>query len=474
MFQSLRSPTSRGYIQASRIVLWSRSFYLDSPLCQDFKFPSSDKPRGNNNSNNNNNNNDKKNSNARDNAEGGNRFVKHFENRNNNTNNNNNNNRPFSQNRNNNTSFKDNNSRDSQKANASKFNANNRELVNRNNHRDDHYRGLSDREFDHKRKYLKQQRDRQQRDRQSQQRQQPQFVFESGSRQAISALKSLIEKVAALQTNFKVRYLNPFQNRIDVLHLSRISNTLELDKYGLSLVQNDGEEFPLIKRIDVVDMVKAYSDELAALKEKELIEAGSRAAQKAVQARNKILKKKSAKKEYAISFNISIGDLITQKKREIINLINKGQPFNLTLASKTRLHRDPNAKSTTTEGGEEEESQSVYDIRQSREFREEDALEVEYARRSMIYEQVIEYLDESPVTYTATGSMYNKFIISVTPKEESSSNNQVKKSKKDDNNEKDLKKQKKLLKQKEREQEKIQSSKSEDDLDALYSIKIDP
>ncbi|KAK6459407.1 altered inheritance of mitochondria protein 23, mitochondrial [Scheffersomyces xylosifermentans] len=293
------------------------------------------------------------------------------------------------------------------------------------------------------------------------------FEFKTGSDQAQAALKAIIAKVHACNTNYKCKFIDQATGLVKESNLVDVANNSDLREFGLHLLPGKEGELPTIKKVTTREMLKAYSDELAAEREKALLESGSVAAQRALNSRLKAERKKSAAKVVTIYWNISLGDLKNQKKTELSNRLCKGEVFTIYMRKKGREIATP------TEDEDGAEVMHVQDIRRSL-AHDEDALNIELQRRELITETLLSVLDELPCTYTVEGQKENKLSITVTPKPEAMEKVTASGSCEELLSPKELKKQRQLQKQKEREEElKRKKQEKEDNLDSLYSFKIE-
>ncbi|KAG2731449.1 hypothetical protein G9P44_005865 [Scheffersomyces stipitis] len=294
------------------------------------------------------------------------------------------------------------------------------------------------------------------------------FEFKTGSDQAQAALKSIIAKVHALSTNYKIKFIDPVSGEVKLSNLVDIANSTDLREAGLQLLPCKEGDLPSIKKVSTREMLKLYSDELAAEKEKALLQSGSVAAQRALNQRLKSERKKSAAKLLNIFWNISLGDLKNQKKTELANRLCKGETFTIYLKRKGREVATPEG-----EGDEESETLNMYDIRRSL-AHDEDALNIETQRRELISQQLFCILDEMPCTYEIEGQKENKLKVTVSPRQDAVKQSISPSSEECTLSAKDLKKQRQLQKQKEREELlKLKKQEKEDNLDSLYSFKIE-
>lgn len=298
------------------------------------------------------------------------------------------------------------------------------------------------------------------------------FEFNSGSEQAQNALKSLISKVRLGNTGYNVTYVDPATNKLGQKLLVDICNGLDLKVQGFQLIPATQEgSLPIIKVVKIDEMMKIYSDELALMKEQELLQRGSKVAQKVVNQRLKAEKKKSAAKLLNIFWKISVGDLKNQKRAEIQRRLAKGEKFVIYLKSKYWRNREvTEEEDEDAEDGEETSMHTSDNIRFLKQYRDEDALEMELKRREMIFEALTAIIDDLPCTYKTEGKLETKFAFNIIPKEEAIIAPEITD---DEVSAKEARKQKKASKQKELEKSKQSNIKKDDDLDSLYLFKLD-
>lgn len=286
------------------------------------------------------------------------------------------------------------------------------------------------------------------------------FNFDTGSEKAKSALKEIITKVQKLGTSYKVNFVNPESNRLAEMHLVDIVNTTDLNKHGLLVIEPKTEtELPLIRLIDVKDMVKEYSDRLAAIKEKELLALGSFAAQRAMNQRMQAEKKKGATKILTLSWSISVSDLANQKKNEIMKRVNKGDKFIIFVGEKSSLYSARNSS--------DKEDSILKQLDTSRtkwDRMDEDELTLEMKKRELVLERLTELLEESGSKYEVSGNLDARMMFNVSPK--AKSNADVDEA---ELSPKELKRARKLGREKEKTRNKV----DEEDLDSLYLFKIE-
>lgn len=301
------------------------------------------------------------------------------------------------------------------------------------------------------------------------------FQISTGSDQAQNALKDLISKVHLVSKTYKVKFVNPQTNKLEQKHLVEIVNDIDLSEKGLFMVAPSKEgDLPLVKTNKVFEMIKHYTNELAAQREKELLEKGSIAAQKAVRQRDRAEKKKSATKILTLSWKISLSDLNNQKKMEIKRRMSKGEKFILYIGDRRSLYSA--RKSVDKEGG------IIENMKETSEVNEEEPeetigandpseIDFEIKRRHMILEELKNILEECECQFDISGHIDSRIMVSCSPLVMMPKSDEENVG---DNSSKELKKQKKLMKLKKIEEEKKQKKiKDEEDLDSLYLFKIE-
>jgi len=300
------------------------------------------------------------------------------------------------------------------------------------------------------------------------------FQISTGSDQAQNALKDLISKVHMVSKSYKVKFVNPQNNKLEQKHLVEIVNDLDLAENGLFMVAPSKEgDLPLVKTNKVFEMIKHYTTELATQREKELLEKGSIAAQKAIRQRDRAEKKKSATKILTLSWKISLSDLNNQKKMEIKRRMNKGEKFILYIGDKRSLYSA--RKSVDKEGGivenmkdttavNEEELEEVVNVNDPSD------VDFEIKRRHMIIEELQSILEECECQFDISGHIDSRIMVSCAPPIATTKPNE---GNLEEDSSKELKKQKKLMKLKKLEEKKQKKTKVEEDLDSLYLFKIE-
>lgn len=289
------------------------------------------------------------------------------------------------------------------------------------------------------------------------------FRFDTGTDQAQAAVKDLITRVHKYDTQYRVQFLDPNTNKIRPMHFVDVVNGTNFATEGLLVVGPKEGELPLVRVNKVPDMIRDYTNKLAGIKERELLELGSHTAKRAVSMRAQAEKKKSATKVLTLAWNISVSDLLNQKKNEIFKRVKKEENFVIFVGEKGSLH---NARRLAEK--EDGFLKLLGTLVTVVETDAEEELTIEQRRREMILERLKEILAEMECKYEVTGGVDTRLALACTPKV--GGKNKVVQTDDPELLPKELKRLKKAARQKERvETKKI----DEDDLDSLYQLKIE-
>ncbi|KAF3986501.1 hypothetical protein FT663_01594 [Candidozyma haemuli var. vulneris] len=297
------------------------------------------------------------------------------------------------------------------------------------------------------------------------------FTFETASDQGKLAIKDLIKEVQKVNPTYEVQFRDDVTKESFRSNLSEIVNQLDFAEDGLTVSfprQESGKvSLPIIKKVSIKDMLKKYSDKLAAQKEKELLESGSTAARKAAQHKLQVERKKSAIKVVPISWSISDSDLRNQKFLNIQKRVEKQDKFFVYIGDKSSL-------SASRKLNEKEQLLGSLTNGDTLRRTAEDSLEIELLKREKLVDKVRQLLVELGCPFEETGSVDARAAFDCTPRktaEPKGAKTAVDSS--GELSEKELKKQRRLEKAKAKEEEKAKASVPKDDLDSLYSFKLD-
>lgn len=290
------------------------------------------------------------------------------------------------------------------------------------------------------------------------------FRVSNGTEQAQNAVRHLIRKVHACSPHYKVKFVDPQTGKLEQGNLASIINNMNFHEQGLYMVSSaTNNDFPLVKINKTHEMIKMYSDDLAAQREKELLSRGSIAAQKALRQRDRAEKKKSAAKVLTLSWNIGLGDLAKQKKDEIERRLAKGDRLTIEVGTRKQVAKF-NFDQVNAQNEENAEDKDVDDHTHS-------DYDFEMRRREMIIEKICEISEESNCSFEKHGSIKSRVTVNCTPRMSPQS---TKTDDAADTSQRESRSQKKMrTKQKQKEEENSQSKKEESDLDSMYNFKIE-
>lgn len=286
----------------------------------------------------------------------------------------------------------------------------------------------------------------------------PRFQFLTGTEQAQNAMKDVISAVHAASPSYAVQFVNPSTGKLERAHLVDIVNSTDLTENGLVVVAGTGK-LPLVKTNKVQEMIKLYGDKLAKQKEQELLAMGSAAAQRALRAREKSEKKKSATKLVAVAWNISMGDLTNQKRLEIGRRAAKGDRFVIYLGEKRSLYAAKKSADKSDGLVNQVEGTGVVAVTEPVDL-DDDEIDVEMLRRHKVLKEVETIVEEAGCVYEVEGSIDARVVIKCEPKERKEETPTV------------SLKEAKRQRQEKRKAEAEKRTVSEEDLDAMYSMKI--
>lgn len=291
------------------------------------------------------------------------------------------------------------------------------------------------------------------------------FENRTGSAKAQEALKQMILKVYEANTGFKVNYRNS-EGKLELIHLLQITNNLDLNEEGISILNSLFDvNLPIIKKIPAKAMLQLYSDELAAQVEGRLLASGSAHAQKVVDSRLKVERKKSAAKMVNLAWTISISDMQNQKRKEIEKRILAGDKFSIVMGDKASISKRKRLlkeveESEDTEGAEEVFSSGLNHL-------DDEEYELEIQKRERLFETVESILAEHRCRNNVSGSLERQMFVTVEPIKVVAQE-PAKLKKREELSAKELRRLKRLEKAKGSE-----SGNSGEDLDAMYLFKID-
>lgn len=267
------------------------------------------------------------------------------------------------------------------------------------------------------------------------------------SPQAKDALISIIQDVQEVNPRLRVKLVN--KGKMENWNLVEIIKTLTPDE-GIQLLISDNV---LIKKISRREMIQRYTENLAKQTEQQLLDQGSNIARKVVRLREKAERKKQSQKMITLNWNISLGDVKLQKKSEILKRINKGERFNIYIDNHKADTHVANEKLERFEGMEFTDIDTWNSLQGGIENQELEVFEAK--RRQLILNELWGVLEDC--TVEIKGKLLGFLILSCVSKiKPIETKQEVAKPKK-----------------KEKRLPKIKPKVDVDDLDALYSIKIE-
>lgn len=250
----------------------------------------------------------------------------------------------------------------------------------------------------------------------SRQRETHRFENDTGTERTRLALKLVIEKVIAAQTNYQVNFREE-SGKLISQHLYKICNRLDLDQEGLAYIGIQAElGLPMVKRVTSKEMLQVYSDELAAEVEKQLLASGSSRAQKVLRNRLNAEKRKSAAKVVNLAWAISMSDLQHQKRNEIEKRIANGEKFSIVVGDKATA-----AKIRKTGRDSEDDLEELETIETPRGRKnslknlDEELYELEMQKRERLLEQLDVILEEMKCKTSIFGSIDKQIFVNVEP-----------------------------------------------------------
>ncbi|KAI5961001.1 AIM23 [Candida pseudojiufengensis] len=290
-------------------------------------------------------------------------------------------------------------------------------------------------------------------------KQKPKFdlqkVLEKGSESSQNAIKSILTKLYNLNTNYEVEIIT--ETGLKKCKIQEILADLNLQKQGIQLILRDNNQLPIIKFIKIQEMLKNYNDELAESKELELLKIGSIKTIKSLDNKLKLKQKQSMDKNFLIKWSISINDLINQKFNELIKTLKKHQKLNLFIISNKSISFNNNPNITNL-------------------IKDNDQLSLEIKKRQLIKDKIENYLiklsEDSNVKCKwnlIDGDINTRLHYNISCINQSS----IESNSKEKIDVTPEVKPVKIKKAQTQTQEKAKSKIDEDELDSLYSFKIE-
>lgn len=127
-------------------------------------------------------------------------------------------------------------------------------------------------------------------------------------------------------------------------NIREFAKGINLDTTGISIVNvESGSEtlVPLVKLVDSKTALRRYSDELARLKEEELIAKGlmtrKKNGGKGSSGSNSSGSSEGGLKHIKVSWQIELDDLVRQKIKEVLTLLKKGHKVNIYINDRNKI-----------------------------------------------------------------------------------------------------------------------------------------
>ncbi|CAH6718223.1 altered inheritance of mitochondria protein 23, mitochondrial [[Candida] jaroonii] len=264
------------------------------------------------------------------------------------------------------------------------------------------------------------------------------FNLQKFSMKGKEVLTHNINKVRELESGFKVQFI--VNGKLETKHLADIIEDLNPSSDGIKIVPN--KDSVMIRTVPYKQMLEEFNEDKSKMIEQELIGQGSQKALRALQSSKRADKKKSGAKMITLSWNISLGDLNAQKKSEILKRASKGEKFSIFIDT----HKANQATITKILAGEVTPQGEDWNIKP-----------MELKRRELIIEGLQAILEEGEVKFEEKGSINKLLILNCVPPAPV---------------EKEVKKQKREKIKKEPKAKPVQRI-EENELDSLYSFKIE-
>lgn len=225
------------------------------------------------------------------------------------------------------------------------------------------------------------------------------------------ALKQVLADLKKVSPTLKVNQVDSETGKLNVCHVLDIAKKLDFKAQGLHVIQpGPHQRYPIIKVIPAVDMIRSFSDSLAAAKQKELLASGSAKAERSAMNKLQAERKKQAVKVLTISWSISTSDLANQKKKEVEKRLAKDDTLIVYIGEKQSLvsARKGASKSDGILG--------LIDSSHSTLRRNSDQHEVELRRRELLIETLRGAFEELELKVEESGLLESRMMFKVTRK----------------------------------------------------------
>ncbi|CCH59600.1 hypothetical protein TBLA_0B07840 [Henningerozyma blattae CBS 6284] len=158
----------------------------------------------------------------------------------------------------------------------------------------------------------------------------------TGTAKQQEVANSTVKQILEINNRGYIKYVDSATNSIQRTTIFNLSNEIDLDVDALFIAnveknEDSGITLPLIKLVKSEIALKKYSDTLAKKKDIELGLASKN---------NRKVKKSNAVKSVKVSWQISLDDLLKQKKSEISKIIEKGNKLQICIGNKNDFKSD--------------------------------------------------------------------------------------------------------------------------------------
>ncbi|SCU87666.1 LADA_0E05424g1_1 [Lachancea dasiensis] len=228
----------------------------------------------------------------------------------------------------------------------------------------------------------------------------------TGSERAQNAANHTLKQILKLNDRGVIKVVNQETNKLEETTVMIWASEIDLEHFGFLVVnveQRGSHNIPLVKLVDSKTALKKYSDELAKLKEQELMKMGF--SHRKLGKKNEKDSADDNLKQIKVSWQISDSDLNKQKANEITSQLKKGYKVYLYLNGKDALNKANWADDIT----------SSAEVLESK-FKSQKTTAKELKRRQQVLEQLIEIVSELALQPSIEGSTESKLIMKLSPK----------------------------------------------------------
>ena len=175
------------------------------------------------------------------------------------------------------------------------------------------------------------------------------ITWTTGSQRAQDAANSVIREILRLNHSGTIKAIDTESNKMHTTNIREFARGINLDTTGLSIVNVESSSgisnetlIPLVKLVDSKVALRRYSDELARLKEEELIAKGLMTRKRSSSGNSNNNNGTSGNgdgglKHIKVSWQIEIDDLVRQKIKEVLTLLKKGHKVNIYINDRNKI-----------------------------------------------------------------------------------------------------------------------------------------